>query len=170
MSPFGRIAPVEGVAGVESVFVSVRRTDLIPKAETGGISVLAADESLLGTLEGTLADGRNLDAATARYPTVTRLIRTISRPALHGSMAMIMVAVVILTGRSAPTYPELSDQGSVVSAMAGPIWVEVKEIADPLPRRSPIVLNRRPQRFVTLVSTEPRPWTPVPEINSPATV
>jgi len=107
---------------------------------------------------------------TARYPTVTRVIRTISRPALHGSMAMIMVAVVILTGRSAPTYPQLSDQGSVVSAMAGPIWVEVKEIADPLPRRSPVVVNRRPQRFVTLVSTEPRPWPPVPEINSPATV
>lgn len=66
----GRIGPVEGVSGVELVQASVRRTDLIPKAETGGISVLAADESLLGTLEGKLADGRNLDAATARYPTV----------------------------------------------------------------------------------------------------
>jgi len=66
----GRIAPVEGVSGVESIPVAVRRTDLIPKAETGGISVIAADGSLLGTLEGTLADGRNLDAATARYPTV----------------------------------------------------------------------------------------------------
>ena len=66
----GRIAPVEGVSGVESIPVAVRRTDLIPKAETGGISVIAADGSLLGTLEGTVADGRNLDAATARYPTV----------------------------------------------------------------------------------------------------
>ena len=66
----GRIGPVEGVAGVELVQASVRRTDLIPKAETGGISVLAADGSLLGTLEGNLADGRNLDAATVRYPTV----------------------------------------------------------------------------------------------------
>jgi putative ABC transport system permease protein len=66
----GRIAPVEGVSGVESIPVAVRRTDLIPKAETGGISVIAADGSLLGTLEGTIADGRNLDAATARYPTV----------------------------------------------------------------------------------------------------
>jgi putative ABC transport system permease protein len=66
----GRIAPVEGVSGVESVPVAVRRTDLIPEAETGGISVIAADGSLLGTLAGTIADGRNLDAATARYPTV----------------------------------------------------------------------------------------------------
>ena len=47
---------------------------------------------------------------TVRYPAVTRVIRTMARPALHGSMAMIMVAVVIMTGRSAPTYPELSDQ------------------------------------------------------------
>jgi putative ABC transport system permease protein len=66
----GRIGPVEGVAGVESVSVSVRRTDLIPEAETGGITVLAADDALLGTLEGALADGRNLNAATASYPTV----------------------------------------------------------------------------------------------------
>jgi putative ABC transport system permease protein len=66
----GRIAPVEGVSGVESIPVAVRRTDLIPTAETGGISVIAADGSLLGTLKGTIADGRNLDAATARYPTV----------------------------------------------------------------------------------------------------
>ena len=59
-----------------------------------------------------------------------------ARPALHGSMAMIMVAVVISTGRSAPTYPELSDQVVVASTMVGPIWVEVKEIADPVPKRS----------------------------------
>lgn len=65
-----RIAPVDGVAGVEMVPVTVRRTDLIPRVETGGISVLASTGALLGTLEGSLADGRNLDAATAQYPTV----------------------------------------------------------------------------------------------------
>ena len=66
----GRIGPIEGVAGIEAIQVSVRRTDLIPEVETGGISVAAADENLLATLEGALADGRNLDAAIARYPTV----------------------------------------------------------------------------------------------------
>jgi putative ABC transport system permease protein len=66
----GRIGPVEGVAGVEAVEASVRRTDLIPAAETGGISVLAADPSLMTTLGGQMATGRFLDAATERYPTV----------------------------------------------------------------------------------------------------
>lgn len=107
---------------------------------------------------------------TRRYPAVTRVIRTMARPALHGSMAMIMVAVVISTGRSAPTYPELSDQVVVASTTVRPIWAEVKEIADPVPKRSVVVVTRRPPRFVTLVSNEPRPWAPLPEINSPATV
>jgi putative ABC transport system permease protein len=66
----GRIAPVEGVAGVESLSAAVHRTDLIPDIETGGITVYAADGSLLATLGGSLADGRNFDAALERYPTV----------------------------------------------------------------------------------------------------
>ena len=66
----GRIGPVDGVSGVEALQASVRRTDLIPVEETGGISVLAADGALIATLGGSLADGRGLDAATERYPTV----------------------------------------------------------------------------------------------------
>jgi putative ABC transport system permease protein len=66
----GRIAPVEHVSAVESVRASIRRTDLIPAEETGGISVLAADTSLVATLGGHLADGRGLDAATEGYATV----------------------------------------------------------------------------------------------------
>ena len=66
----GRIAPVDDVSAVEAVDASVRRTDLIPSAETGGISVLAADRSIVSTLGGRLASGRGLDAATDRYPTV----------------------------------------------------------------------------------------------------
>ena len=105
-----------------------------------------------------------------RYPSVTRVIRTMARPALHGSMAMVMVAVVIMTGRAAPTSLELPSQLSVATAAAEPIWAEVKEIADPLPQRSLVVVNRQPPRFVTLVSDEPQPWAPVPETNTPATV
>lgn len=105
-----------------------------------------------------------------RYPSVTRVIRTMARPALHGSMAMVMVAVVILTGRAAPTSLDLSAQLSTSSTAVGPIWAEVKEIADPQPQRSLVVVNRRPPRFVTLVSTESQPWAPLPETNSPATV
>ena len=83
---------------------------------------------------------------------------------------MVMVAVVVLTGRAAPTSLEVAEQVSVTSAPAGPIWVEVKEIADPRPNRPVLVINRRPQRFVTLIGTETQPWAPVPEINSPSTV
>jgi putative ABC transport system permease protein len=49
---------------------TVRRNALIDPAQTGGIAVTAADPSLPGTIAATLADGRFLDAATARYPTV----------------------------------------------------------------------------------------------------
>ena len=63
----GRIAPVQRVASTGTVSgVSVRRTDRIPAAETGGISVAAADLGLVDTLGATLADGRWLNAATAR--------------------------------------------------------------------------------------------------------
>jgi len=66
----GRIAPVENVSGVEAVQASVRRSDLIPAEETGGISVLAIDRSLVATLRGRLVSGRGLDAATEDHPTV----------------------------------------------------------------------------------------------------
>jgi len=105
-----------------------------------------------------------------RFPSVTRVIRTMARPALHGSMAMVMVAVVILTGRSAPTGLDMPTQFSVASVAAGPIWADVAEIADPLPKRSMVVINRRPPRFVTLLSEKPHPSAPIPETNSHATV
>ena len=105
-----------------------------------------------------------------RFPSVTRVIRTMARPALHGSMAMVMVAVVVLTGRAAPTDVDLPTQMSLASTAAGPIWVEVAEVVDPLPKRSMVVVNRRPPRFVTLVSNQRQPSAPMPETNSPATV
>jgi hypothetical protein len=85
-------------------------------------------------------------------------------------MAMVMVAVVILTGRAAPTDLDQPTQLTLASTAAGPIWVEVAEVADPLPKRSVVVVNRRPPRFVTLVSNSQQPSAPLPETNSPATV
>lgn len=69
-SMVGRIGPVEQASGVGSVDATVRRTDLIPEGQTGGISVNWADLKLLGTLGGTLAAGAFLTAATEQYPTV----------------------------------------------------------------------------------------------------
>jgi putative ABC transport system permease protein len=65
-----RIGPIEGVSGVEVVDATVRRTDLIPAGETGGISVVAADTDLLPTLQGAVRSGTWLNAATERYPAV----------------------------------------------------------------------------------------------------
>ncbi|MGH3133491.1 MAG: ABC transporter permease [Gaiellaceae bacterium] len=66
----GRIGPVEEVSAVEGVDATVRRSDYISEAETGGISVLAADLDLPATLGATLRAGVFLDAASSRYPAV----------------------------------------------------------------------------------------------------
>jgi putative ABC transport system permease protein len=66
-----RIAGVQRTASVRVVSgATVRRTDLIPETETGGLSVVAADPQMLRSLGGTAARGRFLDAATARQPVV----------------------------------------------------------------------------------------------------
>ncbi|MFF9066391.1 ABC transporter permease [Streptomyces sp. NPDC014891] len=66
----GRIPGVEKAAGTGDLRSSVRRSEKIPEAETGGIAVKAATEDLLGVLRGGLASGTWLNAATGRYPSV----------------------------------------------------------------------------------------------------
>jgi putative ABC transport system permease protein len=66
-----RIPPVESVTAVGYVpDATVRRTSMVPAIETGGISVLAAQPGLLGTLGGAVSHGTFLNAATAHYPAV----------------------------------------------------------------------------------------------------
>ena len=65
-----RIGPVERVADVVQLDVSVLRNDLINENETGGLAVLAADLDLLETLNGDVAFGRWHDQASAAVPTV----------------------------------------------------------------------------------------------------
>jgi putative ABC transport system permease protein len=66
-----RIGPVENAASTATVSgATVRRTDLIDEAETGGIAVVAADLELLDTVTGELAAGRWLDSATDDAPAV----------------------------------------------------------------------------------------------------
>jgi putative ABC transport system permease protein len=67
----GRIPPVESVTAIGYVpGATVRRTAAVPAIDSGGISVLAAQPGLLGTLGGGVARGAFLNAATARYPAV----------------------------------------------------------------------------------------------------
>jgi putative ABC transport system permease protein len=109
----GRIAPVEAVTGVEEVSAAVHRTDYIPDIETGGLSVLAADETLLQTLGGSMADGRNLDAAMERYPTVVLGSVAASRLGIHdvGDGAMVDIGghwfAVVGILDSLPLAPEI---------------------------------------------------------------
>jgi putative ABC transport system permease protein len=66
-----RIPPVQSVCAVGYLpGVTVRRTAAIPAIDSGGISVLATQTSLLRTLGGSVARGAFLNAATARYPAV----------------------------------------------------------------------------------------------------
>jgi putative ABC transport system permease protein len=70
----GMVRRIDGVQRVSPVSYLtgriVRRTTVVPVADTSGISVLSADPSLPSTLDLTLSSGRFLDAATARYPGV----------------------------------------------------------------------------------------------------
>ena len=65
-----RIGPVDSATSVSQTTATVRRTDLIDPAETGGIAVQAADPDLLDALGGTLAAGRFIDDAIDGYPAV----------------------------------------------------------------------------------------------------
>jgi putative ABC transport system permease protein len=66
-----RIGPVESAAASRAVSgVAVRRTDLIPEEQTGGITVVATEPQLADTAGATLAHGAFLNDATATQPAV----------------------------------------------------------------------------------------------------
>nr|WP_198171254.1 ABC transporter permease [Actinoplanes awajinensis] len=68
------VARIPGVTGVSATglvdTVTVRRTDKIDIATTGGITVQAARPGLFGALGATVRSGTFLNAATSRYPAV----------------------------------------------------------------------------------------------------
>ena len=66
-----RIGPVEAVAAVADVgSARVYRSDYVPSGQTSGLNVRAVDTNLLGTLQGSMADGVFLDQASPDYPVV----------------------------------------------------------------------------------------------------
>ncbi|MBB5790682.1 ABC transporter permease [Jiangella mangrovi] len=66
-----RIAPVTSVSATGAVpDAAVYRTDAIDPAQTNGLAVLAARPDLLGTVGGTVSDGRWLDDALGSFPAV----------------------------------------------------------------------------------------------------
>ena len=65
-----RVGPVERVADIVALDQTVLRNDFVNPAETGGITVLAADLDLVETLNGSIQRGSWLNDATAASPTV----------------------------------------------------------------------------------------------------
>jgi putative ABC transport system permease protein len=65
-----RIGPVLAASAIGDVHASVYRNDRIPAVNTEAVTVYSADPRLLTTLQGHVAQGRFLSAATARYPAV----------------------------------------------------------------------------------------------------
>ncbi|SNY53605.1 ABC transporter permease [Paractinoplanes atraurantiacus] len=67
------VARTDGVltsAATATLGVPVYRNDRIPAGRTGGLSVRVTDPALLTTVDGSLLNGRFLDAALSRYPVV----------------------------------------------------------------------------------------------------
>jgi putative ABC transport system permease protein len=103
-----RIAPVQSAAAVATTDATVRRSDLIPNTETGGLSVVAAETNLVKTLQGHVRDGTFLNDATKRYPSV-----------VLGADAATTLGIASVTG--APRV------------FIGGQWFTVIGILDPLP-------------------------------------
>lgn len=63
-----RVPGVEQVGATGDLAQSVRRSEKIPSAETGGITVKAATEGLLDVVRGAVGSGTWLNEANGRYP------------------------------------------------------------------------------------------------------
>lgn len=105
------LASVRQAAAVTAISsASVRRNIYIEAAETGGISVDAADPQLLATLNGRMARGRFLDAASARYPLV-----------VLGAVAARRLGISRLTVAGRPVLVYLGDTWFTVAGVIGPL-------------------------------------------------
>jgi putative ABC transport system permease protein len=90
-----RIPTVDDTAAIYTVDATVRRSEYVDEGLTNGITVVAADTTLLDTLRGTVHDGVFLDDGTSRYPN-----------AVVGSVAAERLGI---TGLDQPTYLQLGD-------------------------------------------------------------
>ena len=80
-----RVPTVENAAATYAVDASVRKSDLVPAAQTSGIVVAAAGPGLDTAVSAELREGRWLDAATGDYPAVV-LGSTAARRLAVGSL------------------------------------------------------------------------------------
>jgi putative ABC transport system permease protein len=66
----GRVPTVEATSAVYDVDASVLKNEFVDPGQTGGLSVVAADDDLLATLNGEVAFGTWFGRTTTTYPTV----------------------------------------------------------------------------------------------------
>jgi len=104
-----RIGPVQSASALGAVGggVAIYRTDRIPAVNTDAVSVYAAQPTLLSTLQGHVARGRFLNAATANLP-----------------------AVVL--GASAASALGIDRADGAVEVWLGGRWFDVVGVLDPL--------------------------------------
>ena len=105
-SMLSRIGPVQAVSSVTVVDADVRRTDLVPSTQTGGITVQATDPALLDTLRARLAHGEWLDDARSDLP-------------------------VVVLGADAAARLGIADVGAGVQVWLGDRWFTVIGILEP---------------------------------------
>ncbi len=91
-----RIPTVEVASAVFAVDASILKNEFVDSGQTGGITVVAADDGLLDTLNGELAAGSWFTEPTATYPTV-----------VLGSVAAERLGIV---GLDQPTYVYVGDE------------------------------------------------------------
>ncbi len=109
----GRVGPVLQVTATSLIQESVRKNELIPELETGGLSVLAAQPNLPDVLAVDVVDGRFLDAATTDVPAAVLGYRAAERLGLVdlGIGATVVVGdtrfVVIGILDEAALYPDI---------------------------------------------------------------
>jgi putative ABC transport system permease protein len=103
----GRIAGVEAVTAIGQLAdAKIYRTDRIPEAQSGGLSVFAAKLDLLDAVSAEIAAGAWLNEATATYPAVVLGARAATRlgigPALIGQPVWLGGSWFTIVGILAP--------------------------------------------------------------------
>ena len=142
-----RIPTVDQVSAIVDVAGGVYRSKFIPSGQTGGITILATDEHLMDTLNGSIAQGTFLEGAELDYPAVVlgavaaqRLGITdlSSRPLIDLAGQLVQVVGIldefalapdldraVFIGRQAAVdYFDSDDVASTLFLRTDPQWVE----------------------------------------------
>jgi putative ABC transport system permease protein len=114
-----RIGPVTAAAVAGNTTATVRRSDKVSPEETGGLSVTTAGPGLLGLLDGKMANGKFLDAATDGFPVTVLGAEAAKQLGIDGSTpAQVWIGdqwfTVIGILKPMPLAPEI-DHAALVS-------------------------------------------------------